>query len=313
SRRYRALDREARPARVHAPRAAHRALARGHAPGDRVRRPARRVRLLAPWRGPSRSPAARARRRPGAGPDDRRRVPIPRRPRPRTGVVGALLRHRDPARVRHPVGALPLAGADRVHGRRHRPRRGRRTPRPRRPAAAAAEPEPVRGRGPRLPRRERHLAHLPVPGPERLVARPVGRGTGAAARRPRHGGHDARRPDTDAPAPHGLAARRGAHGPMTDARVGEDAQGLLTFYTAARLPLPHLPREKVDFPGGQFTYRITDEEGRINVNSSPPDRIDRLLQVLGLDRSVRDIIGDSLQDWRDTNDEHRLNGAESDY
>ena len=97
------------------------------------------------------------------------------------------------------------------------------------------------------------------------------------------------------------------------ALVGEDEQGLLTFYTAARLPLPHLPREKVDFPGGQFSYRITDEEGRVNVNTSPPDRTDRLLQALGLDKSVRDIINDSLQDWRDTNDEHRLNGAESDY
>src|SRR5207249_4291196 len=39
----------------------------------------------------------------------------------------------------------------------------------------------------------------------------------------------------------------------------------------------------------------------------------RLLQFcLGLDKSVRDVIGDSLQDWRDANEEHRLNGAESD-
>jgi general secretion pathway protein K len=97
------------------------------------------------------------------------------------------------------------------------------------------------------------------------------------------------------------------------ALVGEDNKGLLTFYTGVRLPLPHLPREKVDFPGGQFSYRITDEESRINVNTSPPDRVDRLLLTLGLDKSVRDIIGDSLQDWRDPNEEHRLNGAESDY
>lgn len=99
----------------------------------------------------------------------------------------------------------------------------------------------------------------------------------------------------------------------TSTFVGLDEKGLLTFYTAARLPLPHLPREKVDFPGGQFSYRITDEEARINVNTLPPDRFDRFLAGLGLDKSVRDVIGDSLQDWRDANDEHRLNGAESDY
>ncbi len=95
--------------------------------------------------------------------------------------------------------------------------------------------------------------------------------------------------------------------------VGLDDAGLLTFYGADRLPLPHLPREKVEFPGGQFSYRITDEGARINVNAAPPDRINRLLQTLGVDREVRDVIGASLQDWRDANDEHRLNGAESDY
>lgn len=97
------------------------------------------------------------------------------------------------------------------------------------------------------------------------------------------------------------------------AYVAADDKGLLTFYTAERLPLAHLPREKVDFPGGQFSYRITDEEARVNLNTSAHDRIDRLLRGLGLDKSVRDVIGDSLQDWRDANEEHRLNGAESDY
>ncbi len=96
--------------------------------------------------------------------------------------------------------------------------------------------------------------------------------------------------------------------------VAMDDRGLLTFYTRERLELPRLPREKVEFGGGQYSYRISDEEARINLNTSPPDRIDRLLQhCLKLDKSVRDTIGDSLQDWRDPNDEHRLNGAESDY
>src|SRR5256886_13627341 len=49
-----------------------------------------------------------------------------------------------------------------------------------------------------------------------------------------------------------------------------DEHGLLTFYRQDRLPLPQLPREKVDFEGGQYSYRITDEEARINLNASPP-------------------------------------------
>src|SRR5947199_10621839 len=94
--------------------------------------------------------------------------------------------------------------------------------------------------------------------------------------------------------------------------VVEDDDGLLTFYTADRRPLPRLRREKAEFGGGRYSYRITDEEARLNVNNSPPARIDRLLQTLGLDKDVRDTIVDSIEDWRDPNEAHRLNGAESD-
>lgn len=95
------------------------------------------------------------------------------------------------------------------------------------------------------------------------------------------------------------------------AAVTEDDDGRLTFYDRNRAPLPRLPREKVEFGGGQYSYRITDEEGRLNVNTATPGRVDRLLLALGLDKSARDTIVDSLQDWKDPNDEHRLNGAES--
>jgi len=93
--------------------------------------------------------------------------------------------------------------------------------------------------------------------------------------------------------------------------VVEDDDGLLTFYTADRRALPRLRRTKAELVGGQYSYRITDEEARINVNASPPDRIDRLLLTIGVDKEVRDIIVDSIQDWRDPNEEHRANGAES--
>lgn len=88
--------------------------------------------------------------------------------------------------------------------------------------------------------------------------------------------------------------------------------GDLVFYTREGIAVPRLPRKDVPLGAGTFTYRLTDEQARINVNTSPADRIDRLLQALGLEKQERDALNDALQDWRDSNDEHRLNGAESD-
>jgi general secretion pathway protein K len=90
------------------------------------------------------------------------------------------------------------------------------------------------------------------------------------------------------------------------------ADGVLTFYNKERLALPRLQRLKVRLGPGEFSYRITDEQSRISVNVSPPDRLDRLLQCLGVDKIERDHIADSILDWIDPNEEHRLNGAESD-
>jgi general secretion pathway protein K len=94
--------------------------------------------------------------------------------------------------------------------------------------------------------------------------------------------------------------------------VGVDDEDALTFYAADRRPLPRFQREKAPLGAGHFTYAISDEEARLNLNTVPPDRIDRLLQCRGMDKSDRDPVVASIQDWRDSNDEHRLNGAESD-
>jgi general secretion pathway protein K len=98
-----------------------------------------------------------------------------------------------------------------------------------------------------------------------------------------------------------------------------DDTGTLIFYRPAAtgstglVPLPPLPRTRVPLGAGHFTYRITDEEARINVNSSPTPRVDQLLTVLDVSKENRDVITDSLLDWRDQNDNHRAHGAESDY
>jgi general secretion pathway protein K len=94
--------------------------------------------------------------------------------------------------------------------------------------------------------------------------------------------------------------------------VAEGEDGELTFYTPDRAALKRLPREAVPLGDGQYSYRITDEAARLNVNSIAPQRLDRLLQLMDVDKQERDTIVASIQDWRDANDEHRANGAESD-
>lgn len=64
---------------------------------------------------------------------------------------------------------------------------------------------------------------------------------------------------------------------------------------------------------GTVTYAIEDESGKINVNTCSREDLDSLLFRAGIEKTERDIIVDSVLDWRDDNQEFRLNGAEDDY
>jgi type II secretory pathway component PulK len=95
-----------------------------------------------------------------------------------------------------------------------------------------------------------------------------------------------------------------------------DDEGRLVFFRsqagqALTERVPPLPRTRVPLGPGEFSYRISDEESRINVNQAPPERIDQLLLALGVERGDREVIVDALQDWKDGNDNFRANGAES--
>ncbi len=97
---------------------------------------------------------------------------------------------------------------------------------------------------------------------------------------------------------------------------GFEADGQLVLYriatgSALMTRLPALPRTGVPLGGGAFSYRITDEESRLNVNTAGRAKLDRLLTALGVDKLARDIITDSVEDWRDADETHRVNGAES--
>jgi len=96
-----------------------------------------------------------------------------------------------------------------------------------------------------------------------------------------------------------------------DKNADGDAACPLVFYGPNRVALERLPHRNVTLGGGQFTYCISDEEARLNLNTSPPDRVARLLEAIGIEREDRDTIVASLQDWRDPNEDYRLNGAES--
>jgi type II secretory pathway component PulK len=101
---------------------------------------------------------------------------------------------------------------------------------------------------------------------------------------------------------------------LPDALAHElNLNGLLMF-RRARLGIPTVP-ERTDLRAGpgRFSYRLTDESARLNLNRASREVLDRLLQEADVEKSDRDVILDSILDWRDPNDEHRLNGAESDY
>jgi len=92
-----------------------------------------------------------------------------------------------------------------------------------------------------------------------------------------------------------------------------DPQGQLVFRRSRTDPPKPVARQDIALGPGRFSYRITDEESRLNLNNATREQLMRLLQELGVERQAQDVIADSVLDWKDANEEHRLNGAESDY
>ncbi|MBU1902422.1 MAG: general secretion pathway protein GspK [Proteobacteria bacterium] len=77
-------------------------------------------------------------------------------------------------------------------------------------------------------------------------------------------------------------------------------------------------RINVDIPPvphgvGQFEVRIGNESGKININGANEALLKMMLKGFGLEDHQESIIVDSIMDWRDKNNLHRLNGAEDDY
>ena len=93
-----------------------------------------------------------------------------------------------------------------------------------------------------------------------------------------------------------------------------DLSGALVFRRSrTRHARPARAPGRADRPGAAIVPGDRrDRADRISTGSAR-DILDRLLQELDVEKTERDVIVDSIQDWRDPNEEHRLNGAESDY
>lgn len=64
---------------------------------------------------------------------------------------------------------------------------------------------------------------------------------------------------------------------------------------------------------GRFEVMIGNESGKININEAGEALLKTMLANLDIEERKKEIIVDSILDWRDANNLHRLNGAEDNY
>jgi general secretion pathway protein K len=69
----------------------------------------------------------------------------------------------------------------------------------------------------------------------------------------------------------------------------------------------------VEFGAGRFEVRIDNESGKLDINSATGPVLRMIMNAFDLEENEKDIIVDSILDWRDEDDLHRMNGAEDDY
>ncbi len=71
--------------------------------------------------------------------------------------------------------------------------------------------------------------------------------------------------------------------------------------------------EDIQFGFGMFSVNIGNEAGKININKADRNLLKMMLDGFDLDDQDKDVIVDSILDWKDEDSFHRLNGAEDDY
>ena len=97
----------------------------------------------------------------------------------------------------------------------------------------------------------------------------------------------------------------------TNAVVYLDEENMLVF--GNEIEEKEKTERKDEMGRGSFKYVISDEDGKLNINTESVERLKYIFIETGIDTTEVDAIADSIIDWRDTDDLHRLNGAEEDY
>lgn len=69
----------------------------------------------------------------------------------------------------------------------------------------------------------------------------------------------------------------------------------------------------VSFAQGSYKVKIANEGGKININKADKRLLRMMLITFEIGDREKDVIVDSIIDWRDKNHFHALNGAEDDY
>lgn len=64
---------------------------------------------------------------------------------------------------------------------------------------------------------------------------------------------------------------------------------------------------------GSYRVRLVDEGGKVNLNRANEQMLQRIFKNLGVQEPLVAVLVDSILDWRDEDDLHRVNGAERDY
>jgi general secretion pathway protein K len=77
--------------------------------------------------------------------------------------------------------------------------------------------------------------------------------------------------------------------------------------------LADIKLDNVPLGGGLFTVTMKDAERKFNINAADEQLLQQALTVVGVDASEFSTIVDCILDWRDPDNNPRLNGAENDY
>jgi len=69
----------------------------------------------------------------------------------------------------------------------------------------------------------------------------------------------------------------------------------------------------LSFDQGKGEIRIMGEAGKVNINLVSDKLLRKIIGQFGLEGEARDVVVDSIQDWRDPGELHRINGAKNEY